>query len=446
MLPSLLAKNNVPAMAKAVRTRLRIHTTLTFKDKIEGNILFQRMAKVADTKVTIDPGIDLSNPTLSHHRVWTNARKNAKSIDAYVLFIAPDSVWSNGSLNHFANILKKRPGAIFFPGFRATQETFCTDIKKIFPDTDIPIELSSRDLMRIAARNMSPLMTVFLHDSPSFPKHAENILWPVADEGFIVRQPIAHSFFAIGPEGIDINEYSLPASDRDLEKIHWVTDSDNIMFVSFSPLCAYTEWYTSRGPMSSVSVAQYSLSIDNPIVDVLSRRAFRFHSEPCTEALWRQEQRKSDIFIERFMVARSLLRIWRVLREQKLIHASKWLALALAGRELDRIATNVDALTVFVPTDEAVDMLPTLLRDTLALPSGKKDLFQALSAHVYQGKLKASDLTVIARQTGQIYDLKITKKFGRLFVNGAMIIVSDIVTGQHTLHIIDRVLAPVPKG
>ena len=439
---SFLAENNIPAMVRHVDTTFRVFSTESDAETIRNDPAFTRLSAITRTDIVADSGIDFTNPTMAHHRIWARARREALKENAYVLFVAPDSVWADGSLARFAAILQDRPSAVFFPGFRATSETFCPAIRSQFPEEEEDaIRLPAPALMEMAVESMSPLMIVFMRDSRTYPLHAENMIWPVDHEGFVVRQPIAHSLFAIGPEGINVSEFSLPMSKEDLQGIHWVRGSDDILFVSFSPLCSYSDWYAREAPADPLAIAQYSLANDNAIIPALIRRKFRFHFGSVTESRWREVERGSDVFVHRILVARETLRIWETLRHAGLDTAAKYVALALIDRALTRRVASREPVTVFVPSERSLARLPKAFWDRLERPENGRELCGLIRDHVAVGKWSTPDMVPGACvMSHQRQPYRIEENDGRLTVNGAAIINADIQIGEHVMHVIDGFL------
>ncbi|MFM9005599.1 MAG: fasciclin domain-containing protein, partial [Flavobacteriales bacterium] len=98
--------------------------------------------------------------------------------------------------------------------------------------------------------------------------------------------------------------------------------------------------------------------------------------------------------------------------------------------------------TVFAPTDDAFAALPAgVLDGLLADPTGA--LAQALLYHVVAGEAYSNGLTngqSIVTLQGQSVIVSINA--GNIFINGAQVILADIVAGNGVVHVIDAVLTP----
>jgi len=118
------------------------------------------------------------------------------------------------------------------------------------------------------------------------------------------------------------------------------------------------------------------------------------------------------------------------------------LVTAVKTAELVDALSNAGPFTVFAPTNAAFDKLPAGTVDGLLKPEKKADLTSILEYHTYVGALKTEYM-----QDGQEFEMvnggkvKITKKDGKIFVNGSEIVAS-ISTANGMIHVINDVLLP----
>ena len=117
------------------------------------------------------------------------------------------------------------------------------------------------------------------------------------------------------------------------------------------------------------------------------------------------------------------------------------LVAAVQAAGLAETLSGPGPFTVFAPTDEAFAKLPegtieALLADTEKLGS-------ILTYHVVPGKVMARDvvnLTKAATANGQ--DVQIKVRDGKVLINDAMVIVTDIEASNGVIHVIDTVIMP----
>lgn len=102
--------------------------------------------------------------------------------------------------------------------------------------------------------------------------------------------------------------------------------------------------------------------------------------------------------------------------------------------------------TVFAPTDEAFAKLPAGTVDSLLKPENKDKLVAILTYHVVPGKVMAADvvkLTGAKTVQGQQVDIKVAD--GKVMVDGATVVTTDIGTSNGVIHVIDSVILPADK-
>lgn len=100
--------------------------------------------------------------------------------------------------------------------------------------------------------------------------------------------------------------------------------------------------------------------------------------------------------------------------------------------------------TVFAPTNAAFEKLPAGTVETLLKPENKATLTKILTYHVVAGRYTAADLKDGQElKTVQGGTIKITKKDGKIMVNGtAMVETADVISQNGVTFVIDGVLMP----
>ena len=97
--------------------------------------------------------------------------------------------------------------------------------------------------------------------------------------------------------------------------------------------------------------------------------------------------------------------------------------------------------TVFAPTDAAFAKVPT---DTLnALLADKAALANVLTYHVVAGKVMAADVVKLtSAETVQGQAVSIEVKDGKVYLDGAQVVTTDIKASNGVMHVIDAVILP----
>jgi transforming growth factor-beta-induced protein len=119
------------------------------------------------------------------------------------------------------------------------------------------------------------------------------------------------------------------------------------------------------------------------------------------------------------------------------------LVAAVQAADLVETLSGEGPFTVFAPTDDAFAALPEGTIDSLLLPENKQLLTDILTYHVVSGKVMAADVvTLTEAATVQGENVNIRVEDGRVFVNEAEVIITDVEASNGVIHVIDAVLMP----
>lgn len=124
----------------------------------------------------------------------------------------------------------------------------------------------------------------------------------------------------------------------------------------------------------------------------------------------------------------------------------KTLVAAVQAAGLVETLKGAGPFTVFAPTDEAFAKLPSGTVESLLKPENKAKLQAILKYHVVAGAVKAADvvkLTGAKTVQGQNVEIKVAD--GKVMVDGATVVKTDIETSNGVIHVIDSVILPNDK-
>lgn len=125
----------------------------------------------------------------------------------------------------------------------------------------------------------------------------------------------------------------------------------------------------------------------------------------------------------------------------------KTLVAAVKAADLVGTLTGAGPFTVFAPTDAAFAKLPAGTVE--ALLGDKAELASILTYHVVAGKVMAADVMKMngadaATVNGET--VKIAVRDGKVYVNDAQVVITDVQASNGVIHVIDAVLIPTPKA
>ena len=124
----------------------------------------------------------------------------------------------------------------------------------------------------------------------------------------------------------------------------------------------------------------------------------------------------------------------------------KTLVAALKLTGLAETLQGEGPFTVFAPTDEAFAKLPSEKLKDLFKPEHKADLAALLSGHVLSGKIMAADVKTMKATTVGGKELAIKVEGGKVMVDDAKVVATDIVASNGVIHVIDTVLLPTASA
>jgi len=117
------------------------------------------------------------------------------------------------------------------------------------------------------------------------------------------------------------------------------------------------------------------------------------------------------------------------------------LAAALKAADLIGTLKGAGPFTVFAPTDEAFAKLPKGTLDALMKDPAK--LKSILLYHVVSGKVMASDVVKLnSAKSVQGSAISIKAAGGKVMVDNANVLKTDIMASNGVIHVIDQVILP----
>jgi hypothetical protein len=388
-LPSLLAENNLPAFAKKHQVTYRIMTSARDISRIEASPVFQHARQIVPFELIECPVDQALNPIAMHHELWRRSIEDARKASAMILFVPPDVIWSNGAFGHVADHFERGKRAVFMSYMRVISESCVPVVRSLHLAPDgVTIDAPARSLVALALEHIHPLTLTYARDSHNFPIHPEFILWPVADEGFLMRV-LVREIFAYDPSRFELNAQALLAEPPDPDLVHFITDSDDLFSMSLAPLAKDIDWYARPQRLDPLRVANWWLTYDSPANDAVAGHYFYIHRVARTAQKWRRAELESDALMRRIAGARELLRIAGTMTGEDMLLPRQLLGLALAETKLAHFGRWKGSVTLLIPKNAG--MMRSLLAggDALLLPKGSCELVRIVLDHVISGRLAA---------------------------------------------------------
>ena len=119
------------------------------------------------------------------------------------------------------------------------------------------------------------------------------------------------------------------------------------------------------------------------------------------------------------------------------------LAAAVKAAGLEEVLREEGPFTLLAPTDQAFAKIPKEKLDALLQPSNRGKLGEILKFHLIPGKLTAREVVAAGKaRTVQGGSVVASIEDGRLVVNGARVVATDVKADNGIIHAIDSVLIP----
>jgi len=122
------------------------------------------------------------------------------------------------------------------------------------------------------------------------------------------------------------------------------------------------------------------------------------------------------------------------------------LVAAIEAADLVETLQGKGPFTVFAPTDDAFAKLPPGTLEDLLKPANKAKLAGILACHVVPGKVMAADVKTMQVKTVQGRELNLRVADGKVTVDGAKVVATDLAAANGVIHAIDAVILPTDSA
>jgi len=447
-LPSLLAYGNLPRFCECHDMSYIIVTRAADVPTIDTSPAIHALRQFMTVEIRTIPESEIANPIETHQRIWSAATTEAKSKGTFVLFMPPDVAWSDGSFAHLAELLSAGRRLVFMTYLRVVAETFVPAVLQRSNKPGSALRLPPRELVDMAMHHVHPLMAAHMRDSPYFPYHPEMVVWPVRDEGILVRC-LARELFLFDPQHMALSRQLLASEEIDRTVFEFVDNSDNLFAVSLAPLGKDAAWHLKAIRADEAKIANWWLAYDSPMNDLISSFRIRWHWKGVTKQRWHRAELVSDRWVRRLAATREGLRVWNTLIDTGNWEAASLVAAAIRLRALPRSLRNAvgTAAIVFIPPPHAVS---TILEARRKPPVDAVGLQRILQRYIVLQKspraIPLEDLAptaapLLIRSLDGTY-LTVKRTTAGITVAGSRVIAPYLRSGNHLIYLLDGLLEP----
>ncbi|MBM3777960.1 MAG: hypothetical protein FJW23_06920, partial [Acidimicrobiia bacterium] len=306
-LPALLSPRNIPTLAEVAPVHLIVYTTAADRETIRRSPVLQGREHQLKLRFVLDDWGGYASKTDAMGVCYNAVFQTASAEDAAVIILAPDTIWSDGTLETVGRAALAGKRAVMQAGIRVREETALPVILERFrPSADGSITVPPRALVRIGLDHMHPYYRSWYWDEHGFGRGPSNVYFHVNTDGVVARCFHLHPLMMypdrpfkefISTFDDDLQMFAFSSA----ETFYIVQDSDEIFHIDLADSAWATQVPTIQDSGSAEYVAEWGLAFANLYHRPLIGLPVRFHASE-VDARWEGPLRRSD------RVARRVLR------------------------------------------------------------------------------------------------------------------------------------------
>lgn len=237
----MLASLNTPGNLGAIHpdSELLVYTRREDIPLIRGSASFVAAGRFVRTEFQVIDDLLESSAHMAMSECQRRAAERAMKHDLPVIFLAPDTVMSSRMLERISDRWREGYRAVMIASVRVAKESFLPAIRDTYGTDDGELDLEPRDLVRIMTQHLHPISSCLLWDSLTFSPHPSHLYWRVGDDGLFavcahIHPIMVHAVERLGDFDSTIDDDYVPTVVPDPDRIHVVTDSDEMVIVEMS--------------------------------------------------------------------------------------------------------------------------------------------------------------------------------------------------------------------
>jgi hypothetical protein len=299
-LPNQLAPGNVPALPPG--SRYRILTRSTHVDELSAHPMVSALRAVLPVDIVVVEALDRQLGVARGQDLMIACHQqsvaDALAMNAAVLFLSADFVFSSGALA--AVVRRHREGfrAVVNTGVRLNKESFL----EVLARSGAPLDgLSPRELVRLAQPHLHAHTRSMFADARPFSRFPVAVYWRVGDDGMLARCLHLHPLMVdpmhdVVPRGSNDGRFVLRACP-DASRVHVVADSDELQMYELTP-AARTVVPAGGAGASAWRAAAVAAACDSHQLGYWERHPIRLHAGDI-DGRWTPAESAAAAFVDR---------------------------------------------------------------------------------------------------------------------------------------------------
>jgi hypothetical protein len=261
-LPTLLAPNNIPALAGELPCRFVLLSSENDEPVIRAHPAWQRLAQLCAVEIQlIDDLITHANHTATITLAFERALRQAGKAMRHTcfFFLMSDYLVADGSFKTVLATIRKGARGVLVGNFQVTAEDAAPLLRAASDRASPEIILRPRELMQWSLAHLHPATAAnIVNFGLSHNAHANRLFWRVDESSLIGRFYLMHAI-AIHPEVTDFVigsswDYSFIPELCPSGNVTTITDSDDYLVVELQPR-DYESGNLRPGPIDATALA-----------------------------------------------------------------------------------------------------------------------------------------------------------------------------------------------
>ena len=287
LLPSLATAGNFAALPRG--SELLIYAPESDSARIRAAPVFatvRQMIAVRFIPIVLLPDVDTHELMSACHRL---AISEAARMGRPLVFLAPDTVMSDGSLARLVALASTGVEAVVLPGIRVTSETFLPALCRAFPtDSMFARAVDPSSLVRIMLDHLHPITEACIWNSPDASVHPSHIYWEIEGRGLLAMCAHIHPIM-VCPVHSDTGFVSTIDGDyltevvTSFDRLYIVTDSDEMLILELSSYFRLLAPNTGE-PFQMKEVLRWMAAMTTPLHRRFLAYDFLIHDGPMDSA------------------------------------------------------------------------------------------------------------------------------------------------------------------
>ena len=303
VIPSLLASGNLPALAPAPSV-YTIYTTAEDRNTRERHPNFARLTAAVSPWCQVEFSIistDIDNPYETMSACHGDAIARAEQRDAAILFLQPDVVVGQGSLETVRRALEEGRRLVLAPGLRTCLEEVTAALAQ-HEDRAGAAAPTARELVALALRDLHPISLSLMWEDGSVNNYCSHLYWRIGPDALYARCAHMHPLM-VWPQRkgvgfdhtIDWDYFYRACPDQD----RWfvAATSDEVCLIELSDRAKFADFMT-RVPATPRSLSRFLARASEQPHRALLRRPYLFQARDLTDGEWQRPHVAAEAVVE----------------------------------------------------------------------------------------------------------------------------------------------------